>query len=292
MAFHRKRALAALVVLLAGCAGRHPLAPAGANPRIVALIPSLAADAFAVHANVVGVSRFTGDMPQARDLPKVADFQSVDTEEIVRLHPDVVVGIPSQARLVAPLRRAGIRVVLVSDDTFSDIFTDIRTVGAAANRRAQAGALVRRLRAETARLRKRVPPARRPSVFFVLGTAPIWTAGRSSYIGRLIVLAGGRNAARGLHAPWGQFSEEALVRAQPDAIVTGRETHVRTVLGREPWRSLRAVREGHVFIISDQRIVDALYRPGPSYNEGLRWLIERLSSLSTSKTRLTRSNPN
>jgi ABC-type Fe3+-hydroxamate transport system substrate-binding protein len=82
------------------------------------------------------------------------------------------------------------------------------------------------------------------------------------------------------------------VRAQPDAIVAGHDTNIAAVEGQEPWRSLRAVHEGHVFLITDPRIENALMRPGPTYNEGLRWLIERLSSLSTPTTHSGHSNPN
>jgi ABC-type Fe3+-hydroxamate transport system substrate-binding protein len=262
------------------------------GPRIVLLVPSMAEDAFALGANVVAVSRFTDDMPQAATLPKVADFQSVDVETIVRLHPDAVVGIPPQARLTEPLRRAGIRVVLIPDDTYEDIFRDLSEIGAISGRSAQAARVIGDLRQETARLTASVKRRSRPSVFFALGTGPIWTVGPHSYIATLVELAGGRNAANDLATAYGEYSEEALLRAQPDAIVAGRETDLHDVLGREPWKSLRAVREGHVFIISDTRIANALYRPGPRYNEGLRWLIEQLSSLSTPKTQSARSSRN
>jgi len=113
------------------------LGAAPSGPRIVTLIPSLAEDAFAVGANVIAVSKFTDDMTQAKGLPIIADFQSVDSEAIIRLHPDVVVGIPSQARLVEPLRRARIRVELIPDDTFDDIFLDISKLGELSNHLAQ-----------------------------------------------------------------------------------------------------------------------------------------------------------
>ncbi|HET9031169.1 MAG TPA: helical backbone metal receptor [Candidatus Aquilonibacter sp.] len=279
------RLLVLLLALLVGGVAR----PA---PRLVALVPSLAEDAFAVGANVVAVSKFTNDSPQAAALPTVADFASVDVETIIRLHPDVVIGIPSQARLTEPLRRAGIRVVLMPDDSFADIFADLRAVGQLSDRSAEAEKTIASLRRQTAVLQASVKRGPRPSVFFALGTGPIWTVGPHSYLATLIRIAGGRNAAGDLPAPWGEYSEEALLRAQPDVIVAGHETNLQSVLGREPWRSLRAVREGHVFTVSDDRIANALYRPGPRYNEGLRWLIERLSSLSTPKTRKGRSSPN
>ncbi len=277
--------VAALAILC--CFGAAPT-----QPRIVAIVPSLAEDAFAVGAHVVAVSKFTGDSPQARGLPVVADFQSVDVETILRLHPDAVIGIPSQARLTEPLRRAGVRVVLIPDDTYDDIFRDLQTVGKLADRTPQATHLIAQLQRQTAQLHAKAQRAYRPSVFFALGTGPIWTVGPHSYLATLIELAGGRNAADDLSMPWGEYSEEALLRAQPDAIVAGHETNLQDVVNREPWRSLRAVREGHVFIVSDERIANALYRPGPRYNEGLRWLIEQLSSLSTPKTRSGRSNRN
>jgi iron complex transport system substrate-binding protein len=262
--------------------------------RIVTLVPSFAEDVVAIgaRAELVGVSKFSDDIPGPA-LPVVADFSSVDAERIIALHPDVVAGIPSQARMVAPLQRAGIRVVLVADDSFDDIFTNLQTLGQVTGHPAQARAEIAHLKSETARLSATVVrhPSP-PSVFFALGTGPIWTVGPSSFIGRLIVLAGGRNAAVDLRTPWGEYSDEALLKAQPDAIVADRDANLAAVQDREPWRSLQAVREGHVFVVTDPRVDAALMRPGPNYNEGLRWLIERLSSLSTPKTPTDHSNPN
>jgi len=263
--------------------------------RIVTLTPALAEDVAAIgaRAQLVGVSEFSDDVPNAATLPRVADFTSVDAERIIALHPDLVVGIPSQSRLVAPLRRLGIRVVLIADNTYDDIFIDLRTLGALTGHAAGARAEVARLQAQTARLRAGViRRTYRPSVFVAVGASPIWTVGPSSYIAKLIELAGGEDAAGDLRAPWGQYSGEALLRVQPDAIVSDSDAGLIAVEDREPWRSLRAVREGHVFVITDRRVDNAFFRPGPHYNEGLRWLIERLSSLSTPTTPSDRSTPN
>jgi iron complex transport system substrate-binding protein len=263
--------------------------------RIVTLVPSFAEDVVAIGARseLVGVSKFSQDVPNSSTLAVVGDFASVDAERIIALHPDVVVGIPSQASMVAPLQRAGIRVVLIPDDSYNDIFNDLRTLGDLTGHSGDARTEIAHLQNETAHLVATVPHrAYHPSVFVALGTGPIWTVGPVSYVGHLIELAGGVDAASDLRAPWAEYSEEALLRAQPDVIVAGHDTDLSGVASREPWRSLHAVREDHVFTISDPRIDDALFRPGPNYNEGLRWLIERLSSLSTPTTRSDRSNPN
>jgi iron complex transport system substrate-binding protein len=270
----------ALCVALSGCSQNAVAShDAPQQRRIVTLMPSFAEDLIAIGAQrqLVGVSAFT-DMPEAKNLPKVADFVSVDAEKIVALHADLVVATPSQSRLVEPLRRAGVTVLTLTDDGYDDIFSVIRSLGDATGRRPQADALVAQLQRETASLHATTRTfVRHPHVFVALGSSPIWTAGTRSYVGTLIGLAGGINAAD-IASPWGEYSPEALLRAQPDLIVTGTDAHLYTVLNREPWRSLHAVQAHHVYVLQD---VALLYRPGPNYNEGLRWLIERLKPLST-----------
>lgn len=269
-----------VLLLAAGCS-RSSVSQAHVVPaqRIVAIVPSAVDDLFAIGADsqVVAVTAFSEE-PQAKGLPRVAEFNSVDTERIVALHPDAVIGIPSQSQLVAPLVRAGIRVALIPDDSFHDVFTSISAIGAIAGRTPEANALIARLRDETNRLHARtVHFARHPSVFVVLGSGPIWTVGKGSYISTLIDLAGGTNAASDLREPYGEYSAEALLRDQPDVIVSDPVVNLRAVLDREPWRSLHAVQRGHVYdIVPPEMII----RPGPSYNDGLRWLIDRLQPLA------------
>jgi iron complex transport system substrate-binding protein len=255
-------------------------AGARAGARIVTLVPSFADDVYAIGAGseLVGVSTFS-DAPAARALPRVADASSVDAEAIVALRPSVVIGIPAQARLVASLVRAHVRLVLLSDDTYDSIFANLRTIGALTGRRRAAEATIARLQRETARLHARTKAyVRRPSVFIVLSSGPIWTAGSGSYITTLIALAGGENSASDLHAAYGEYSAEALLRHQPDLLVADSATHLDAVLDREPWRSLRAVRFQRVYTVNP----DIVERPGPNYNAGLRWLVERIAPLALS----------
>jgi ABC-type Fe3+-hydroxamate transport system substrate-binding protein len=163
------------------------------------------------------------------------------------------------------------------DESYGDIFSNIRELGSISGRSAAASRLIAQLQARTRALEASEHFSRRPRVFVVLQAQPIWTVGPQSYISTLLTMAGARNAVKQLPRPYAQFSPEALLALQPDAIVAGSDTQLPTLLAREPWRSLRAVREKHVFILSDP---GALERPGPRYNEGLSWLIERLRSLS------------
>jgi iron complex transport system substrate-binding protein len=273
----RVLAAACAGIAFAGALASGAAAPANASParpRIVSLMPSLTEDLFAIGAGaqVVGVSQFTDYPKAAAALPAVASFASLDAEKIVGLRPELVVGIPAQGPLVADLRRLGLRVVLLRDDTFDDLFATLQRLGALSGHPREASALAARLRARTAALVRGVPPEPKPRVFVVLGVAPIFTVGDGSYIARLIALAGGRNAS-GVAEPYVRYSDEALVAVQPDLLVADATSNVRSVLNDPPWDALRAVRSGRVYVLRDAAILE---RPGPRYNEGLAWLIARL----------------
>ncbi len=265
--------------MLAACAPSSAPRSPGPAPRIVSLIPSLTEDLCAIGAakQLVGVSQFSSDIPCAKGLPEVNDAASVDAEKIVALHPGVVVGIPAQARAVAPLKRAGLSVALLPDDSYADLFDDIAKLGTLSGHGAQAQELIAKLRAETQRLQDSEHFARRPSVFVVLQTTPIWTVGPGSYIATLITLAGGRDAVTALPQAYAQYSAEALLRLQPDALLASRDAQLEQNVDREPWHSLRAVGAKHLLIAPDSNV---LYRPGPRYNQALSWLIERLRPIA------------
>lgn len=271
-----------LAIALAVRGAAHRVSPATANGRpvgararrIVSLIPSLTEDLFAIGAGgqVVGVSQYTDFPAAARTLPVVSSFASIDTERVVRLHPDLVVGIPAQAALVAPARRAGLRVELLPDETLADLYASLERLGTLAGQRSAAQSLARRLRERTAALVRTVPQGARPRTFVVLDVAPIFTVGDRSYVAALIRLAGGSNAAR-IGAAYARYGAEALVAAQPDVIVADRQSGLQRVLDRPPWSVLTAVRRHRVYVLRDP---DVLERPGPRYNDGLAWLIVHL----------------
>ncbi len=275
----RSLALAAVVALVS-CAhsatyvAGHAEGPMEPPRRIVSLVPSMTEDLFAVGAGdrVVGVSSYTDFPPRAKRLPVVATFASVATERIVALHADLAIGIDAQDRLAGDLRRAGIPVQLLHDDSYDDIFRNLTTIGTTTGHRDAAIALVNRLRARTRALVRSVAPrSRKPAVFVVLGVAPVFTVGKGSYIATLIEMAGGRNAAADINAPYARYSAEALVARQPDVLVVDPSVRLSDVLAQPPWNALRAVKQHHVYTLPDAAILE---RPGPRYNDGLVWLID------------------
>ena len=250
--------------------------------RIVSLLPSLTEDicALGLQAQLVAVSAYSRDIPCAKGLPRVNDAQSVDNERIVALHADLVIGLPAQEEFVAPLRALGIRVVLLPDDSYKDIFLDIARIGAAAGVPHRAAGLIAALKRRAAALHARTRSFRtHPRVFVALSAEPIWTVGPQSFIAHLIELAGGRLAVRRLAQPYALFSPERLLTVRPDVIVATRDSNIGSVLGKAPWRDLPAVRLHHILIPPNDDILD---HPSPRFIEGLRWLIQQLQPIANS----------
>jgi iron complex transport system substrate-binding protein len=272
---------ASCTLALAACYVRpaHGARPAHTAGRVVTLVPSFADDLHAIGAGsqLVAVSVFT-DAPNTQSLPRVADASSVDAEAVLALRPSVAIGIPAQSRLVEPLRRARVAVVLLPDDAYDRIFENLRAIGTLTGRRRQADIVVARLQRETAAIHRRtLRYARHPSAFVVLGATPIWTAGAASYISTLLQLAGATNAAGNFRGAYGVYSAEALIREQPDLLIADPATRLKGQLDREPWRSLRAVKLHRVYYVNPNLIE----RPGPGYNAGLRWLVDRVSPIAS-----------
>jgi ABC-type Fe3+-hydroxamate transport system substrate-binding protein len=102
--------------------------------RIVSLSPGATALLFAAGAGaqIVGTSEYSTEPAAARDIPRVGDSQSFDTERILSLHPDVVIawvdGTPEAQ--IARIERLGIPVYRHHVQRLDDLASAIRRLGA------------------------------------------------------------------------------------------------------------------------------------------------------------------
>ena len=235
--------------------------------RIVSLAPSITEDLFAIGAGpqVVAVDVFSDRPAPATHLPRVGSMNDLNTEAIVALHPDLVVGIAFQAPALGALRRAGVRVVALPADDLTDDLSAIVQLGALSGHEPQAERLRARLTNELAALRVRARAMPERSAFVVVGQSPLYTAGPGSFIDDLLRSAHLRNVVPALRVPYPPYSDEQLVAEQPDIIIVEAGTQLRGT----PWDRLRAVRAGHVAVLPQGQ----LFRPGPHAADALRALI-------------------
>jgi iron complex transport system substrate-binding protein len=251
---------------------------------VVSLAPSLTEMLFALGVGnaVVGVTSYCNFPPAARRLPKVGGIEdgSIDFERVLGRKPDMVVAIgEGQERTVSALRRLGLRVEVVPSQTVGDVFRAIPQLGDLVGQHAAAERLVGDLDRRFARVRRAVsglPREQRPRVFYELWDQPLMTATRSTLIGGLIELAGGRNIFGDLASRYPQVSPEAVLERDPEVIVApdhhGDPVDVRSLVERTGLGRVEAARRGRILIVEG----DTVSRAGPRIADILELLAHEL----------------
>lgn len=252
--------------------------------RIISLAPHLTELLFAAGAggSVVAVGAYS-DYPEAvRALPQVGDSALLDLERIVALKPDLLVvwrdgNSPQQLQRLATL---GIPTYSSQLDTLADIATTLRRFGRLAGSEAAAEARAQRYEAELSALRERYAGRAPLRVFYQIWQRPLLTVNHRHLISQGLALCGARNVFGTLAPLTPTVGDEAVVAADPDAIVTGRVGGERGSGpdGLDTWRRmtrLKATRTGALLVVDP----DTLHRSSDRITEGIRGLCEKLDGV-------------
>jgi iron complex transport system substrate-binding protein len=191
--------------------------------RVVALTPSLAEIMYSIGAGaeIVGVTDHTDYPPDARAKPNVGGMVDPSVERIVSLRPDLVLATLESNRqtTIDALQRLGIPVFVVRPEGLDGILQAVEQVGLALNRLPDARAAVKRLRARSEDVARRVMGLPKPRVFVLIWPDPVVTVGRHAFITEAIEAAGAHCVTSDLPQPWPRLSLEEVVRLAPDTIV-------------------------------------------------------------------------
>jgi len=214
---------------------------------------------------------------------------TVDVERLAALQPDLLVTQVQCEVCAVSLRdveeavRAGLpsrpRVVSMRPDALADVWADMRTIASALGVPERGVQLVTRLRSRMRGIAERARGRERPRVACIEWIDPLMAAG--NWTPELIELAGAEDVLgkAGQHA--GALRFEQLAAAEPDAIwvapcgfdLARTRAELGALTALPGWESLRAVREGRVFLGDGNALFN---RPGPRVVETLECLAEAL----------------
>ena len=202
-------------------------------------------------ADEKGSSNVVGRVP-----PAVHRFVKADLEQLVSLHPDlVVVSEYTDADFLKLLERTGLRFHRMQGlSSVPGVRAAILDLGRVVGEEAAARALVARFDAVFADLDRRLAGAKRPRVLY---WSSGMTAGADTAIGALIEASGGVNVGRELGvigiAPPGA---ERAFAADPDVVLVGTWPQAEESLKEHPLlQQLRAVREEHLVALPTEHLV-------------------------------------
>jgi len=226
---------------------------------------------------VVGVTAFFAQPAGAGPKPRVSGFSTARLGEIVELHPDLVITFSDvQASFSSDLIKAGLPVLATNQRTLAEIESTLGLIGRAVGHENESEELL-------AEFRRRLAPsghlAQRVRVYFEEWPEP-FIAG-IAWVSELIERAGGEDIFAGLRAKRSALhrvvTSAQVLAGAPDIIVAswcGKPVQTTAIASRSGWKELAAVRDGRIFEICSDDILQPGFRLVHGY-ERLRELIAR-----------------
>ncbi|WP_433704380.1 cobalamin-binding protein [Paraburkholderia sacchari] len=255
---------------------------AAAAQRVISLSPHATELIYAAGggAKLVGAVAYSDYPPQAQSVPRVGDNRAFDLERIAALKPDLIVvwrhGNAQQQ--IDRLRELHIPLFFSEPHRLDDVATSLTRLGALLGTQTTAAEAALAYRRTIAQLRTRYAQRAPVKVFYEVWDRPLMTINGEHMISDVIALCGGRNVFAALRPLVPTLSTEAVLAANPDAIITASQgatapdQPLPALAHWRAWPQLQAVARGNLFAIDG----DLLTRPGPRIAQGAAQLCEDL----------------
>ncbi|MCF2649529.1 ABC transporter substrate-binding protein [Niallia sp. Sow4_A1] len=251
--------------------------------KIVSLMPSNTEIVFALGLGdeLVGVSDYDNYPKEAAEKEKVGGME-FNVEKIISLNPDVVLAHASSAHNstegLQQIRDAGIDVVVVNDATsFEDVYKGMEMIGQATGAETEADKLVADMKEKLAAIKDKaaaISDSDQKSVYIeVSGEPSIFTTGTNTFMQEMLDTINAKNIIS--EEGWIQVDQEAVIAANPDAIITTYGAYSETspidqISSRKGWEEIKAVKEKQIVDVDS----DMVTRSGPRLVEGVEAVAE------------------
>jgi len=263
----------------------HAVELAAPARRVISLAPHLTELMFAMGAGdrVAGTVEYADFPEAAKRVARVGDSALLDLERILAMKPDLLLvwrhgNSPQQLQRLAALK---LPTYASEARTLADIARTMRDLGQLTGLADHAAWRASAFEDAVSAVRTRYANRRRIEIFYQIWNQPLITINGEHLISQVLELCGAHNvfAAERLLTP--TVTEEAVLLADPDAIVAGWSDS----FGEAPlqsWRrlsALRAVRQGHLLQVDP----DLLHRQSDRVVLGAQELCEKLDAVRASR---------
>jgi iron complex transport system substrate-binding protein len=222
--------------------------------RIVSLAPHLTELLYAAGAGhrLVGAVDYSDFPPQARRLPRVGGETGIDLEAVMALRPDLIVAWPNAGsqRTINRLAELPLPVFRSEPRELDDVPRTLERLGVLAGSEAQAQRAAEAFRVRVRSLQSRYSARRSVRVFYQVWDRPLVTVNGEHLISKVMHLCGGENVFASLPLIAPEIDREAVVQANPEAIVSSGSS-------LESWKAFRgvtAVTKDHLYTIAPELI--------------------------------------
>ena len=249
---------------------------------IVSLAPTNTEILFAlgVGGKVIGDTDYCNYPEEAKTLPKIGGYSTINIEKIVALNPDIIYANHNNGYdNIEHLKSLGCTVILINPESIDGIYNAIEITGKTLGAEAEAEALIAEISGGIAEITEKLAGVEsRPTVMHAMSVDPYWVSGSKTFQDELISLAGAVNAFSDVES-WGTVTIEKLITTSPDIILTdpgadmgspGENTLQQAFFTDPRLSDITAVKNQDVYVMD----ADIFDRGGPRVVEALDALVK------------------
>lgn len=256
--------------------------------RVIALSAADCEVLYAVGAGdlLVGRGEYCDYPAEVLAAPAVQSGMETNIEQIIALAPQVLImsAMSQTEDQVKQLEAAGIKVVVSDAKDIAGVYAAISLIGAITGHDTEAAAVVANMQGTLDALAARADELEGKSVYFEVSPLQygLWTAGKGTFMDEIASMLGLKNIFADASG-WVEISEEQVIEANPDIIVTiamyfgEGQTPTEEILSRAGWQEITAVKNGDILNLQNNE----LSRPGPRIADGAQALFDFVKEIVT-----------
>ena len=197
-----------------------------APQRIISMSPAITEILFAIGAGdkVVGVTDFCVYPPEAAKLPKLGGILNPNIEAMISIRPDLIIHHYDSVKIQDFAKTMGVEYLPVKLTDLNSILDSIQKIGRKIDLADNAEKLAMKLKTDIDFYKNKLKPYRKKSVLLLLGDSDdpmrdLYAAGRNTFLGELLDIAGGENIIPETFAEYPKVSREYIIKKSPEAII-------------------------------------------------------------------------
>ena len=248
--------------------------------RIVALSAADCEIVYALGAGdlLVGRGEYCDYPAEVFDVPSVESGGNTNIEQILALHPDVLVmsSMAQTEEQVQQLEAAGVAVVVSNAADIEGTYTSIELLGKLLGKEAEAETVISDMKAAFEEIAANKLDGSE-TIYFEVSPLEwgLWTAGKGTFMNEIAEMMGLKNCFDDVDS-WAQISEEQVLERNPDYIMTitmywgEGPTPEEEIMSRAGWENVTAVKNKAILNLQNNE----LSRPAPRLAEGAKMLYD------------------
>ncbi|MBT8142962.1 MAG: ABC transporter substrate-binding protein [Gammaproteobacteria bacterium] len=238
------------------------LSPENAYPqRIVTLSPHLTELVYSLGLqNKLQATVEYSDYPQAaQSLPRIGDAFRLDWEKLHEYQPDLVIawqnGNPQH--IIDELQRKNYPVLALENPSLYELPEQLMTLSERIGGKEKAQQLGIKYRQGLEQLHQKYSSKKNLKIFYQISPDPLYTVNGTHVISEMLNLCGAQNVFANLGSIAAPVSAEAVLAANPDAILT---THEMLNAVREKWQAGGLIEVENIISVSADEVARASLR--------------------------------